>query len=258
MPIRNPSTEPRAIGHRRLPPFLAGRHQLAQLRRGDVVLHLAARRREQFAEPEQPDRDRHDADAVTQLGDPERVAEVAGHHVDADGAEQQPERRHQQRADQRRGRHVGEEDQAEHQQRGVFGRAEAQRESRERRRHQREHDDAEGAGDERADGGDAERGAGAALPAPSRCRRCRSSPRRLRPGCAAGSRWSSRRIASRSRCRRASRSPWWRRGRMSAAAEWRCRRAGRCRAACRPACRPRIRGTRTTARPAAARPRNRA
>ena len=68
MPIRNPSTEPRAIGHDRLPPFLAGRQQFAQLWRRDVALHLTARRREQLAEAEQPDRDRHDADAVTQLG----------------------------------------------------------------------------------------------------------------------------------------------------------------------------------------------
>ena len=66
-----------------------------------------------------------------------------------------------------------------------------------------QHDDAERAGDPRADRGDAERGAGAAFAAPSRCRRCRSSPTRLRPESASGSRWSSRHIASRNRCRRA-------------------------------------------------------
>ena len=54
---------------------------------------------------------------------------MPGHVVDADHAEQQPETRHQQRARQRGRRHVGEEDQAEHEQRGVFRRAEAQRES---------------------------------------------------------------------------------------------------------------------------------
>ena len=61
------------------------------------------------------------------------------------------------------GRHIGEEDQAEHQQRGIFRRAEAQREGRERRRDQRQHDHAERAGDEGADRGDAQRGTGAAL-----------------------------------------------------------------------------------------------
>ena len=74
--------------------------------------------------------------------------------------EQQPDARHQQRADQRGGRHVGEEHEAEHEQRRVFRRPEAQREVGERRRHQREQDHAEGAGNERADGGD-----GSAAPA---------------------------------------------------------------------------------------------
>ena len=88
---------------------------------------------------------------------------MPGHAVDADRAEQQPDAGHQQGAGQRGRRHVGEEDQAEHQQRGVFGRAEAQRECGERRRDQGQHDHAESAGDPRADRGDAERGAGAAL-----------------------------------------------------------------------------------------------
>ena len=128
MPIRKPITEPRAIGQPDSRHSCAVRPQLAQLRADHLAGDLMARRRQDFAEPEQPDRDRHDADAVAELGDVERVAEVAGHHVDADGAEQQAERRHQQRARQRGGRHVGEEDEAEHEQRGIFGRAEAQRE----------------------------------------------------------------------------------------------------------------------------------
>ena len=45
---------------------------------------VVARRRQDLAEPEQPDRDRHDADAVAELRDVEAVAEVAGHDVDAD------------------------------------------------------------------------------------------------------------------------------------------------------------------------------
>ena len=213
MPMRKPSTVPRAIGMAGLAPLLAVRPELAQLRADHLAGDLVARRRQDLAEPEQPDRDRHDADAVAELGDVERVAEVTAHQVDADGAEQQPERRHQQRAGERGGRHVGEEDEAEHQQRGVFGRAEAQRESwraaarpgsaRSRRRCRR--------CTSRPPRCRAPRRRGPC--APWRCRRCRSSPRRLRPGCAAGSRWSSRHIASRNRCRRASRSPWWRRAR---------------------------------------------
>jgi len=148
---------------RRLTPFLAGRQQLAQLRAHDVGRDLAARRRQQFAETEQADRNRHDADAVAELGNAEAEAKVPGHHVDADGAEQKADRGHQQGADQRRGRHVGEEDQAQNEQSGVFRRAEAQRESRERRRDQRQHDDAECAGDEGADRGDAQSRAGAAF-----------------------------------------------------------------------------------------------
>ena len=71
MPTRKPSTEPRAIG------IADWRHSSrlgssSRKRGGD---HLAgdglARRRQDLAEPEQPDRDRHDADAVAQLLDVE-------------------------------------------------------------------------------------------------------------------------------------------------------------------------------------------
>ena len=88
---------------------------------------------------------------------------MPGHIVDADHAEHEPERGHQQRARQRGGGHVAEEDQPEHEQRGIFRRPEAQRETRERRRDQGEHDHREGAGNPRADGGDAQRRARAAL-----------------------------------------------------------------------------------------------
>ncbi len=89
---------------------------------------------------------------------------MPAHDVDADASQQQPRARHDHRPGQRGRRHVGEEHEAEHEQRRVFGRPEAQGEVGQRRRHQREHDHAEGAGDERADGGDGERGAGAAFP----------------------------------------------------------------------------------------------
>jgi hypothetical protein len=107
--------------------------------------------------------DRHDADAVAEFGKVEAVAEVAGHVVDADHAEHQADAGHQQRAHQRRRRHVGEEDQAEHQQRGVFRRPEFQGDGSKRRRHHGEGDDAECAGDPGTDRGDAQRGAGPAL-----------------------------------------------------------------------------------------------
>ncbi len=203
MPMKKPSSGAARDRHRGFAPFLAGRQQVAQLRRNDVLDGIGARRRQDLAEAEQADRDRHDADAVAQFGEVEAVAEMAGHVVDADHAEQQAEAGHQQRADQRRRRHIGEEDQAEHQQRGVFRRPKANGDGRQRRRHHRQHQHAEGAADPRPDRRDAKRGAGAPLLAPWRSRRCRSSPRRLRPGCASKSTWSSRHIASRNRCRRA-------------------------------------------------------
>ena len=56
------------------------------------------------------------------------------------------------------------EQDAEQRERGVLGRAEVEREPGDERRDQRQRDDREGAADERADGGDAERRAGPALP----------------------------------------------------------------------------------------------
>ena len=75
----------------RLPPFLPVRQEVAQPRRDHLADDLVARRREDLAEPEQADRDRHDADAVAQLGEVEAVAEMAGHVVDADHPEQEPD-----------------------------------------------------------------------------------------------------------------------------------------------------------------------
>ena len=63
---------------------------------------------------------------------------------------------------QRAARQHDRADQAEHHQREVVGRAELERDLGERRREKRDHQRREAAGDERADRGDAERGAGAA------------------------------------------------------------------------------------------------
>ena len=151
--------------------------------------------------PNKPDRDRHDADAVAELDHAVAEAHEAAHRVDADHAEEQPEHRHRQRLEHRAAGHVGQHQQPEQQQRRVFRRAELQRDARERRREQHEPDHAERAGDERSDGGDRKRRAGAALAASSRSRRCRSSPKPPRRGCASGSRSSTRRTSRRSTCR---------------------------------------------------------
>ena len=163
MPTRKPSTVPRAIG------IADSRHSLrvgsSSRKRGAVTLAVTVRLGVERISP------RPNSPTATgtmpmpspRSGNVEGVAEMAGHHVDADAAEQQAEGRHQQRAGERGGRHVGEEDQAEDQERGVFRRPEAQRKGAERRRDHGQRDDAEGAGDERADRGDAERRAGAAL-----------------------------------------------------------------------------------------------
>ena len=258
MPMMKPSTVPRAIGIAASRHSCAVRQQLAQLRRDHLADRVVARRREDFAEAEQADRDRHDADAVAELGEVEAVAEVPGHVVDADHAEQQPEAGHQQRAHQRRRRHVGEEDQAEHEQRGVFRRAEAQRERRQRRRHQvstmtpkvpaiqeptaamqsaaparpfLRHRVAVDAGHHRgrfARNAHQDRGGRAAI---------------LRAVIDAGEHDDRLRGVEPERHRQQ---------------DARCRRAGRCRAARRPACRPGSRETRTRDWPAATRPRSRA
>jgi hypothetical protein len=70
-----------------LAPFGAVRQQFGHPRSLDFARNGLARRRQDFAKPEQPDRDRHDADAVAEIGNVEGVAEVSGHHVDADAAQ---------------------------------------------------------------------------------------------------------------------------------------------------------------------------
>ena len=84
MPTRKPSTEPRAIGaadcRHSSRVGISSREARADHLAGDRL----ARRRQDLAEAEQPHGHRHDADAVAQLLDVEAVAEVPGHHVDAD------------------------------------------------------------------------------------------------------------------------------------------------------------------------------
>ena len=220
---------------------------------------LRARRRQDLAEAEQADRDRHDADAVAEFGDVERVAEVAGHDVDADHAEQQPEARHQQRADQRRRRHVGEEDQAEHRAARCIpaGRSAARSVA--------------------SGGATTVSTMTPKVPAMNEPTAAMHSAAPARPflrhGVAVDAghhRGGLARNAHQDRGGRAAvlravvdagqhdDAPWWRRARRSPAAGWRCPRAARCRAACRPACRPGSRGRRTRDCRAGTRPRSRA
>ena len=165
MPIRKPSTEPRAIG------IAASRHssRLGHSSRSfgrttsPVTWRLGVARIS--PSPNSPTATGTMPMPSPSSGMLKLIAEVPGHHVDADGAEQEPERRHQQRARERGGRHVGEED------RGRARAARCIRAARSAARRWRAAArpavstiDAERAGDERADRRDAQRRAGAALP----------------------------------------------------------------------------------------------
>ena len=163
MPIRNPITVPRQIG------MCASRHSCRDgrrsRRRGRITSggSRCPAVSEDLGEPEEPDGHRHHADAVAQLRHAVGEAEVAAHLVDADHAQEQPQRRHGQPLQHRAGVHVREDEQAEQQQREVLGRPEAQRERGERRRQQHQRDHAHRPRDVGAHGGDGQRRARAPL-----------------------------------------------------------------------------------------------
>ncbi len=86
-----------------------------------AVLRPAERDRE-LGDAEQPDGDRHEADAVAELGDAEGHARRAGVDVDADQPEQQADEHH---GDRLAGRAVRQHDragEAEHHQAEIFRR----------------------------------------------------------------------------------------------------------------------------------------
>ena len=141
----------------------ARRQQVGEPRLRQRPHRAAAIGEHQLGDAEQADRERHHAEPVGELGDAAREAVVAAHRVDPDHAEQQPERRHGQRLRHRAAAHVGEHQHAHEEEREILGRSECQRQHRQRRRQQHQGDEAERAGDERADGGDGERGAGTTL-----------------------------------------------------------------------------------------------
>ena len=116
-----------------------------------------------LAQPEQADRDRQEVDPVHHLGNAEREARLAGDDVEADHRQHQAEQHADVALDRALAGEQGHRGQADEHQGEGLGRAERERPARQQRRDQHQQDDAEGAGDERADRGDAERRPGAPL-----------------------------------------------------------------------------------------------
>jgi hypothetical protein len=89
--------------------------------------------------PEDADRHRHEVQPVRIFADPEREARRAGVDIGADETQQQAERHHRERLDERAVRQRDRGDEADHHQREIFGRAElAARSRRKRRRKERD------------------------------------------------------------------------------------------------------------------------
>ena len=122
-----------------------------------------AERHGEFGDAEQADRDRHEADAVAQLGIAEGHARHAGVDVDADEPEQQPDKHHRDRLRRRAMREHDRAGEAEQHQAEIFRRGEFEREPAHRHAGGDDDDGRDRAGEERCDGGDRERRAGAAL-----------------------------------------------------------------------------------------------
>ncbi len=158
--------EDRAAGDRpgRVDQVLARRHQAGDLLADDVaVLGRDFEVADDLRKSEHAHGDVGEADAVRQLGDVEGHAAGAGLEIGADHREQQAGHHHRHGLEHGALGKDHREDQAQHHQREVFRRAEQQRDAGQRgaqRGHQhRRH----AAREERADGGDGERGAGAPL-----------------------------------------------------------------------------------------------
>ena len=148
---------PRPIGAAGLAPLLPRGQQLAQPRLDHLRRRRLPGRGQDLGDAEEPDGDRHHAEAVAELDDAVGEAEVAAHLIDANHAQQQAERRHGQRLQHRARAHVGEHEQAEQQQRQVLRRTEAQGEVGQRRGQEHQAHHAGGAGDVGADRGDGQR-----------------------------------------------------------------------------------------------------
>ena len=104
-----------------------------------------------------------EVDAVRQERQAEGHALLAGLEVGADGGEQDADQDHGDRLQDRAAREHDGEDEAHDHEREILGRAEDQRQLGQRSAERRDDEGRHGAGEERADGRDAERHAGAAL-----------------------------------------------------------------------------------------------
>jgi hypothetical protein len=146
----------------RLPPATAkvvvvGREQLLLAAAAELRRHV-----ERLADREEADRHEHDVDAVVELRQPEREARLAADLVDADAANQQAEEQRAEAAHERLSDERGDRGEGEQRQREVVRRLEAHREVGHRPGDERQQDDADRAGDERADRRGRERGSRAA------------------------------------------------------------------------------------------------
>ena len=166
-PGRMPSTEPIAVPRR-----TGATIALKSSRVGNRPLTLAISTRacrlalevaQDFGDAEDADRDRDEVQPIGIFADAEGEARRAGIDVGADEAEQQAERHHGQRLDDRAVRKRDRGDEADDHQREIFGRAELQRDAGQRRREDRDQEGRDGAGEERAEGGDRKCRAGPAL-----------------------------------------------------------------------------------------------
>ena len=143
--------------------IVARRQQAADLghqhRAGLLALEIA----QDFGDAEDADGDGDEVQPVGIFADAEREARRAGIDVGADKAEQQAERHHGQRLDDRAVGKRDRRDEADDHQREIFGRAELQRDAGQRRGEDRHEEGRDRAGEERAERGDRKRRAGPAL-----------------------------------------------------------------------------------------------
>ena len=118
---------------------------------------------EDLADAEQTHRDDDEVEAVGELQAVEGEARCIGERVATDGGEQQPDRGGDHGLDRVAAADGGDEQDAEQGEGGVLGWPEVEGPARHQRSGEAEHDDRDRGPDERADGGDTERGAGLPL-----------------------------------------------------------------------------------------------
>jgi len=103
--------------------------------------------------------DQDEVESLAELENAVGEARRALDRIESDAAEEQPDDGHHQALRHRGAAEIADHQEAEDQQGRVLGRAELQREAGQWRRQQHEPDHADRARDERADGGDGQRGA---------------------------------------------------------------------------------------------------